>query len=127
MKKILLIILILWQFNSVAQTNVYKPFPTANVVWNVTYRFEFSELCQAYSYLYSGDTTVNGTTYHKLWKQGTDFYLQTKGANGIPSHDMCTNTVTDSFLVYAGAIRQVLGVKKNIFPSAPVHQRHLAV
>jgi hypothetical protein len=103
MKKILLFLLILLHYNnSEAQTSKYIPFPSSNAVWNVHKEFPHGRGCQSYSYTFSGDSIINNLTYHKIWKQGINFY-------------QCSSKITGSFDVYAGAIREVLLEKRIYF------------
>lgn len=81
MKKILLLVLMLWMFSAKAQTSVYHPFPDSNAVWNISFQpgpcagpwYE-----EDYSYIFSGDTLIHGTTtYHKIYRP---FVFQTNYA-----------------------------------------------
>ena len=69
MKKLLLLIATLFTLTAKAQTSVYHPFPDSNAMWNINF-YVWSGVCeweQRYSYVFSGDTLINSTSYHKLW------------------------------------------------------------
>lgn len=77
MKKSLLILAILiltFKFSN-SQTNVYHPFPDANVTWVGTFWYNEggSGPCVVdddYNLYIDGDTTIGIYTYHKLYKNG---------------------------------------------------------
>src|SRR5688572_13337561 len=82
MKNIITSILLLVVCGSQAQTNIYHPFPDSNAVWNVFASGCCTASCPGpindpviddftFSYFISGDTLVNGLTYHKLYKSGS--------------------------------------------------------
>ena len=74
-KKLLIVIIFLViDMCSFAQTNVYHKFPTSNAVW----REESSGLyspCLGYQYFITGDTNITGVTYHKLQSFGGYFWM----------------------------------------------------
>ncbi len=102
MKNLLLIIFLFSSIISKSQTWIYHPMPDSNAVWN----FEAINPCpqivnlfQDFSITISGDTTINGLTYHKLF---TPHVIESySGTN-------CSST----FAGYKGAIRQDTILKK---------------
>lgn len=100
MKKILLIIVILLLVFKIGQgqTNKYHPFPDSNAVWCDTVP------CGVCSYAITGDTLVNGYTYHKL--QGNQLaYL-------LDNFSFCDTQYLHFYSFYAGAIRQDIVTRK---------------
>lgn len=111
MKKLIPLIIFLPFLQAKAQTSVYHPFPDSNAVWNVyAYSCCWAANCPPpptpnpvlmdsyYTYFIKGDTLVNGTLYHKIYKNGY-------------SHEHCNfgNTVNNWFYydsVYTGAYRE---------------------
>lgn len=101
MKKILLLILVLSSFSSKAQTWVYHEFPDSAAVWN----FHFMASCigsgssnETYSIMISGDTSISGQTYQKLF---------------IPYIDSSTTGVCyGNGWYYRGAVREDVAAKK---------------
>lgn len=92
--------------SSIGQTTVYHPFPESNAYWNISsYTIcnmgsgEFSE----YSIMFSGDTIINSTIYHKL---------RTPFVNTYPTN-ICGSPLTG----YKGAIRQDIANKKVFYIS----------
>lgn len=113
MKKPLLILLLLWQFNiALAQTNIYHPFPAANAIWNNHYMDCFFYECYDYSYYMPGDTTINGITYHKINKQVQSYAMITTVTQFCQSGCCCTNQVIGHSNSYVGALREDAGQKK---------------
>lgn len=115
MKSIFLFIICLWQLNSVeAQTNVYHPFPSDSATWNVGNLDIWFGWCYKYSYSFTGDTIVNNTSYHKIWKQGQEFLVV--HPPGSPDwYYTCSNQVIGNFSYYVGAIREDISQKKIYF------------
>jgi len=71
MKKFLFYFSILFFSTASAQTNIYHPFPDSNAVWNVSFVTPWAcpwqiDLVENYSYVLSGDTTINNTVYNKI-------------------------------------------------------------
>jgi hypothetical protein len=105
MKKLLLIIILLFSLSSKGQTSVYHPFPDSNGIWNMDFYlwagcWPVSDLYQSYSYVLSGDTIINAVTYHKL----NIPFVQTT----------CSGFHTAG---YQGCIRQDTSIKKVFFIS----------
>jgi hypothetical protein len=69
----------------------YIPFPTENAEWNVFYASSFNQIkidTTLLQYSLQGDTTINGTLYHKLYKKiGTDANLQYVFSGGLREQD----------------------------------------
>jgi len=106
MKKLLLSLLLLWQFNCElkAQSSVYKPFPADSAIWyedaannTPTYTRTLTKML--------GDTIINNQTYNKLYKAGFQ-----SGQQSMPS-SVPTN------YSYFGAIREDVPAKKIYFIS----------
>jgi hypothetical protein len=55
-----------------AQTNIYHPFPDSNAIWRVDWSDNSTcfGLIGEYQYTMNGDTTINSTMYHKIYKSG---------------------------------------------------------
>lgn len=113
MRKSLLLIFISVSLRLFSQTSVYHPFPDSNAVWNVW----FSANCFAngmtndrYSIIFSGDTVINGYTYHKL---STPYVLSN-------SWGTCLGVSAG----YKGAIRQEIANRQVFFvpPSSSTEQ-----
>lgn len=116
MKKLLLILLLLWQFNiALAQTTIYHPFPAANAIWNNHYMDCFFYDCYDYSYYMPGDTTINGTVYHKINKQVQSYAMISTVTQICLSGCCCTNQVIGHSNSYVGALREGAGQKKVYF------------
>jgi hypothetical protein len=110
MKKIILFVTLLISFNAKSQTSVYHPFPDSAANWNiVSHRpcgLGFDMWEYNYSIVISGDTLINGNTYHKL-----DIPVQV-----IETHGACnSNGTLVSPGYYAGCIRQDTSIKKVFF------------
>jgi hypothetical protein len=101
MKKLLLICTTMLSVLANGQTSIYRPFPDSNAVWNIN----FYSGCmigtdqEFYSITFSGDTTINSLTYHKLFSP----FVQSFISGG------CNVTHTTG---YKGAIRQDTTNKK---------------
>jgi len=86
--------------NTFSQTNIYHPFPHSGALWNV--RISGSNQCHTCyirSYWISGDTSINGSTYHKI------NYSQAVGIM-IPPWWSCFYSSSPSGNYYAGALRE---------------------
>ena len=80
----------------------YKPFPTSNAMWRE--RFDGFEVnCENYQYLITGDTIINGLTYHKLQKSGILYFA---------GRDGCDWNNTRNINEYAGCFRNDTSEKK---------------
>ncbi len=97
MKKLFTIILLiplLITSNTGAQTGKYYPFPDSNALWNI--HFVIFGIPGIYEEFYSinitGDTTINGKGYHKLFTPFVQSSGKTPGTSNQPG--------------YQGAIRQ---------------------
>jgi len=67
-------------FIAAAQTNIYKPIPSENAMWNeIGWGSQCSTCCARFQYLTSGDTIINNMTYHRILKTGIQYY-ETDGA-----------------------------------------------
>ncbi len=93
MKKILISLFSLFLFGQLLG-QAYIPFPKSNAVWREYSGAPFGD-CQEYNYPISGDTIVNGMTFHKLQKTG---YVSSYG----PS--FC-NQIKYRYNFYTGAFR----------------------
>lgn len=101
--------LVLTSIDSFSQTNVYYPFPENNAVWcdSVGLNQSVTDYCGVLSYSLSGDTLINGKTYHKLLKNVQSFYVH---------HFWCYPNYPNPFYSgYAGAIRQDTAQRKVYF------------
>jgi hypothetical protein len=95
MNRILTIVaIVLTSFTLRSQTNVYHEFPDSNAFWNIT----ATACCWAdcggpptpnpiihdswYSNYIAGDTVINSTSYHKLYKSGSTYEHCAVGPNG---------------------------------------------
>ena len=100
-------VLLITVVSSSGQTSIYHPFPDSNSSWNYGYQPNmcvFGWASEEYSFILSGDTTINSQTYHKLSIPFVNFY--TTGT--------CTQRHSPG---YKGAIRQdVLNKKVFIVP-----------
>ncbi|KAF0199068.1 MAG: hypothetical protein FD166_693 [Bacteroidetes bacterium] len=107
MKKLVLFIALLSVIAAKSQKSVYYPFPDSNACWNI----DMSQgMCflggwsdEKYSITISGDTAINGQTYHKLF---TPFVKFTNNSG------YCTQ---QNFQGYKGAFRQDIPDKKVYF------------
>lgn len=122
MKKLLLILINFLFCTFVnAQTSVYHPFPENNAIWNITAQGCCWIDCPSppnpnpiigdynFSYSFSGDTIINGSTYRKILKTGTAY-----------EHCNFGNFINNWYSIYeyAGAIRQDTAARKIYFISA---------
>lgn len=111
MKKLIFAFLFFNSFSSFSQSNIYHPFPDSNAVWNEEFDyFDYHPTPMSidyYSLTISGDTTINGTLYHKLIIPYVNHY-------NVPPYFSSQN-VTQG---YNGAIRQDINVKKVFFVAA---------
>lgn len=109
MKTLISILAVLISLNSFGQTSIYHPFPDSNSSWNYYFQQSmcvFGMASEEYSFIISGDTTINSQIYHKLSIPYVSFY--TSGT--------CTQI---HYPGYKGAIRQdVLNKKVFIVPSS---------
>ncbi len=72
MKRILILLVFIYSAKiNVAQQ--YQPFPTDSAVWRQIGEQHFSPYVERWDYTYalSGDTTILGQTYHKIYHKGT--------------------------------------------------------
>ncbi len=121
MKKQLLIFIFCFCIAAVGlgQSNVYHPMPDSNAVWTQTFQSYWGESCPvqgsngpllhdySFSYTLKGDTLINGNTYHKIYKTGTEDKHCTGGYN---------YHVWSTYLnLYVGAYRQNVALKKIFF------------
>jgi hypothetical protein len=77
MKNLFLFLLVFGTVSTVAQTNIYHPFPDSNATWNFDYtqaQCMFGYAFEQYSITLDGDTLINGTTCQKLFSPYVDFY-----------------------------------------------------
>ena len=95
MKKYVFFFVIIWASAASAQNSGYHPFPDSNARWNIYYwDYGWPQVTEIYySIEISGDTSINGFPYHKLFTP----YLQT-------SRNLIKNSTVSSG--YKGAIRQ---------------------
>lgn len=117
MKKLLVFIFVLFVITTYSQTSQYHPFPDSAAIWNIeSYQscgLFFDIWNYSYSIIISGDTVLNGKSYHKL-----NVPLTVVTSNGS-----CNSSGTWTILGhYAGCIRQDTSIKKVffIFPSDSV-------
>src|SRR5205809_695310 len=101
MNKFILFFLLCFYFQSAfPQTNVYHPFPDSAAVWNVIILGDNQCItCYNHSYWISGDTSINGNTYHKI---------NFSHASGImlPPFYICSYSSSPEGNYYAGALRE---------------------
>lgn len=62
-----------------AQTNVYFPLPSSNVMWREQEAGYQGGACLDYQYLITGDTVISGKTYHKLQESGASYHQDPQG------------------------------------------------
>jgi hypothetical protein len=79
---------------------VYHPFPDSNAVWNV--KLQDWNYEENFSYVYSGDTLINGFYYHKITKP----FIYRAGSNmsnqfNYPGYYGCLRQDTINKKVYA--------------------------
>jgi hypothetical protein len=120
MKKLLsslfIVFCLLDYHSSVAQVNVYHPFPDSNAVWcdSVGLNQAHTFYCGILNYTLAGDTIVNGIIYHQLNKQEQSFLV---------NNSWCYPNMPNPFdKGYVGAIRQDVVHRKVYFlaPSSKV-------
>lgn len=63
----------------VAQTSIYKPFPTHNAIWREMSGGYQSSDCKDYQYIIRGDTLIDSLTYHILHLSGVKYYETSHG------------------------------------------------
>ena len=120
MKNLLSLIITLFAVEAAAQTSVYFPFPDSNAVWNIAAQACCATDCPppplpnpvlvdySFSYFLQGDTVINGTNYHKIYKSsGT-------------AHEHCAiggslNNWWTFGSSYTGAMRQEISLKQVYF------------
>jgi hypothetical protein len=120
MKKLLLVIATLTTLSARSQTSVYHPFADSNAFWTMEESNCCWNLCSSwpvpdpiiidysFSYFVQGDTILNATNYHKLYKSA-----------GI-AHEHCAlgGSINNWFNMnteYAGGYRQDTVMKKVYF------------
>jgi hypothetical protein len=87
MKKYLFIfIFAIFSTKTMAQTNIYHPFPDSNAVWGIRAFCMDAGLCGDLTYIkyyYGGDTLINGSNYKIILQQGL---MMTSGnCCGVPT------------------------------------------
>jgi len=116
MKKLILFVALFSVFSANPQTSVYHPFPDSNACWNIDMSqgmcFPGGWSDEKYSIAISGDTAINGQTYHKLFTPFVKF-------NNYSGECQQLN-----FPGYMGAFRQDIPGKKVYFvpPALAVEQ-----
>lgn len=117
MKKSLLLALVISAGAFYSQTSLYHQFPASAATWNINYTLvmgmcppALATITDNYSIIIPGDTTINSTTYHKLFIP----YVQHSPAS-------CPVSETAG---YKGGIREDVVAKKVyiIPPSGPSEQ-----
>ncbi len=122
MKKLLLILLlfIVYEGVSEAQSWIYHPFPTSDALWRESSGDYPCNCCRDYQYTMPGDTLVGGVTYHKLNSTGTIYYDPNPaypgwtsyfGCGGGPSYYLHSTVA----IFYAGAFREDVPNRKVYF------------
>ena len=115
MKKLILSIMVILTLSSMAQKSVYYPFPDSNAQWNMHLSLQGipgPAHEEFYSIILTGDTLINGLTYHKL----TIPYVESSGKS-------ITTMISPG---YKGAIRQdTLNRKTFIIPPATITEQLL--
>ncbi|NVO02895.1 MAG: T9SS type A sorting domain-containing protein [Bacteroidetes bacterium] len=111
MKKLLVLILILWSFSIKAQTNVYHSFPDS-AVWRVDYHsfnpFSFGFNIKYYFHYYiTGDTIINSSLHKKIFKSYTKV--------DVIAWNLPTNPPVSTEPAYAGALRDDSVANKTFF------------
>lgn len=102
MKKLIFLVSFVITVFTYGQTSIYHPFPDSNACWNFGYypgQCQFGDSQEYYSIMITGDTSINGQTYHNLSTPFVLFY----------NSGTCTQ---DNFPGYKGAIRQEITNKK---------------
>jgi hypothetical protein len=109
MKKVLFIAIFLGiSTGSIAQTNVYHPFPTQDAIWRGYLADNVFHNYKAYEYLISGDTIITGKTYHKLIKLIASYAIN-------PSGNPILDSLGPAYQSYFGAFREDTALKKVYF------------
>jgi len=104
MKKIILLHLIIFVFNTVNAQN-YIPFNFSNVEWNESRNGRYS--CANYKYTVTGDTLINSIKYHKLWIYGKEYKMSVVQS--------CTPFIDSVINKYVGSVRNDTLNKKVYF------------
>ena len=69
MKKILFFLIVVFTtVASLAQTGVYRPFPTDSVLWSYRNYSTIFGFYETFAYKLKGDTSVNSVSYYKLYR-----------------------------------------------------------
>jgi hypothetical protein len=107
MKKIAIISSLLFFIGnySIAQTNVYHPFPDSGMIWNMRISGSECSNCYKRSYFISGDTLISTIACHKI------NYYETIGISIAPWYH-CEYPFTNTMEFYGGAIHQDTILKK---------------
>lgn len=89
------------------QAQTYDPFPTNDAMWRELHGGYQASTCEAYQYVITGDTLINGQTCRKLRKRGASY-----GYDG-PNCDLGGQPY--GFDEYAGAFRNDSAAQKVYF------------
>jgi hypothetical protein len=117
-------IMLLSSFENIkAQTSTYHPFPTDSAMWRVDW-VDFSTcfaVDAAYQFYYDGDTVINLSTYHKIFKSGaiiTMCYNGSFGYQGALREDTLTRKI---YLVLPGTNNDSLLYDFSLNPGDTLH------
>lgn len=78
-KQILVVFLFSLSYLVQSQSTVYHPLPETNGIWRESFAGEWDRPCTDFQDYLSGDTTVNGSVYHKIYRTGVEYYLDQYG------------------------------------------------
>lgn len=104
MKKRFFLYIFFTFFFKISVAQQYYSFPTSNAMWRENSGGFQCSCCADYQYVLTGDTIIDGTTYHKIQNSGVT-YLEDNIGN-------CTSNIQNYFNFYRGALREDIGNKK---------------
>jgi hypothetical protein len=81
---------------SIAQSNVYHPFPTSNAIWR-EHLGDYQCSCKNFQYYIAGDTIISGLRYQEIRQSGANLVENPQG--------FCTFQIYNYFNLYVGAYR----------------------
>jgi hypothetical protein len=98
MKKLFLTFLIISSsLSSKSQFNIYHPLPKEDAIWREYFGGSYTTSCSDYQLIITGDTLIDGFTYHKIQRSGVEYYVDESG--------WCTWIIAYHFDYYDGAYR----------------------
>jgi hypothetical protein len=114
-KQLIIIFTLLFSFSCKSQSWIYHTFPDSAASWNISIFAEcgmFGTGYTTYSFQLTGDTNINGQTYHKLsipfvyeTHTGTCFISQTTGYQAALREDIADKKV---YIVWPDSSEQLL-------------------